>query len=82
VITLTDEEILAAKKKHVRTRYHRERIIEKRMRIVRDCWGCKENFYLLKEPGRLSKWNLTCDCMACNYEKIFNPEKPKYKDWR
>jgi hypothetical protein len=81
VITLTDEEILAAKKKHVRTRHHRQRIIEKRKRIVLDCWQCPENLALI-HPGKMAKWNLSCNCWMCKYEKKAGIEKLKYKDWR
>lgn len=78
---MTDEEILAAKKKHIRTRHHRERIIEKRKRIMLDCWRCPENLLLL-HPGKLAKFNLSCNCWMCKWAKKMKIEKEKYRDWR
>ena len=37
-----------------------------------------DNLYL-KEPGRMSKDNLTCSCWMCKWEKHNKIEKPKYK---
>lgn len=62
--------------KHRRTRHHRARIIEKRKRIILDCWQSPEMF---THPGKLAKWNLSCNCWMCKGEKKAGIEKPKYR---
>lgn len=32
-----------------------------------------------RQPGRLAKYNLSCGCALCKFEKIFGIEKPKYR---
>lgn len=34
-----------------------------------------------KEPGRLAKYNLSCNCWMCKYEKRRGVLKPKYRFW-
>lgn len=73
-----DEERLKAREKHSRTRHHRRRIIKKREKILLDCWRCPENLLLI-HTGRLAKFNLSCNCWMCRWEKKAKIEKPKYK---
>jgi hypothetical protein len=62
--------------KHRRTRHHRQRIIEKRKRIILDCWEGE----MFTSPGKLAKWNLSCNCWMCKGEKKMGIEKMKYRE--
>jgi hypothetical protein len=62
--------------KHRRTRNNRQKIIKKRKRIVPDEWRSLDND-LLKYPGKLAKWNLTCNCPLCKSHRW--TEKAKYR---
>ncbi|AEG14342.1 hypothetical protein Desku_0735 [Desulfofundulus kuznetsovii DSM 6115] len=35
-----------------------------------------------KEPGRLAKYNLSCGCWMCKFEKRRGILKPKYRFWQ
>ena len=50
----------------------RRRVITKRLKL--NPGGKYE-----RQPGRLAKYNLSCGCVLCKYEKIFGVEKPKYR---
>ena len=45
-------------------RHQRERIIRKRMKIIRDVWKSHDNL-LLGKAGKLAKYNLACSCWMC-----------------
>lgn len=49
-------------------RKQRQRIIEKRKRIIEQVWHSKDN-ELLKKPGKLAKYNLACGCWMCKEAK-------------
>lgn len=77
-IELLDEERIKARKKHSLTRYHRRRIIERRRRIILYCWR-DDRAPELYQPGRLAKFNLSCNCWMCRWAKKDKIEKPKYR---
>lgn len=56
-------------------RHHRQRYIKKRSRIVMEIWKTTPHFPL----GQLSKYNLSCNCWCCKYEKKAGITKPKYR---
>lgn len=52
-------------------RHHRERYINKRLNILRMIKGSAWN----PPPGRLAKFNLSCNCLMCNKQ---NHEDVRY----
>lgn len=69
--------------------HHRNRIIEKRKRIVEQnfLWNSGlqikgENHPFLQEPGRMAKYNLACSCHLCKSEKHNKEEKKKEENSR
>lgn len=59
-------------------RHHRERVIAKRLFIVRNAW--KGAGYYEEKPGRLNKHNLNCGCWMCQLNQTGRPLQPF--DWR
>lgn len=59
-------------------RKNTNKVISKRLEIVKNVWQDHDHPYL-HEPGRLEKYNLSCNCKMCKHEKIFDKEKPKYQ---
>lgn len=58
------------KKKALRRRQNTERIINKRLGIIRSTWysdfrGYIEKHPWLSKPGRVNKYNLRCGCRMC-----------------
>jgi hypothetical protein len=68
------------KEKHRRTRHHRERIINKRKKILQR-WFVPDAYVmvhpLIKKSGKLAKYNLACSCCMCRMEKHWGLEKPQ-----
>lgn len=56
-------------------RHQNDRIIQKRLNILKKCWGYdKVSYGTLREqkcPGFLRKWNFTCNCGMCKMERYF-----------
>lgn len=60
-------------------RHHRRRVIKRRFGIRRWSWQLpQDKDPLVGKPGRLAKWNMSCNCWLCRWEKKFGKEKPKY----
>lgn len=56
-----------------------KRIMDKRLRIVKDEWcfelhGFKEEHPWLKQPNRVNKYNLRCGCRMCRIRDM-HPRK-------
>ncbi len=66
------------KTKNRLNRKHRNRIINKRLHIIKDVWCDDENFYS-EQPNRLYKHNLSCNCWLCKGEKKAGIDKFKYQ---
>lgn len=50
-------------------RHYDKRIIKKRLKILRSCWGDLFYFSRMKDQsGKLRKWNLACSCGMCNIQ--------------
>jgi radical SAM superfamily enzyme YgiQ (UPF0313 family) len=68
------------REKNREKRHHRQRIINKRKRIVQR-WVMPDFPFirqpLLEETGRLAKFNLACSCSICRMEKHWGLEKPQ-----
>lgn len=61
-------------------RHHRERVINKKLYILKNIWNVDEdNHPWVKYPGKLSKAKLNCSCKMCRYEKHYNIQSPKNK---
>lgn len=60
-------------------RHHRRRVIARRFEIRKNSWRLRrEEDPLVDKPGKLAKWNLSCNCWLCKWEKKAGKEKPKY----
>lgn len=46
-------------------RHHRDRLIKKRMSIIRNVWGDYGPDSWPDHPGSLAKYNLCCSCTMC-----------------
>lgn len=66
------------KTKNSLKRKNTNKVINKRLDIVKDIWQEYDHPYLY-EPGRLEKHNLSCGCRMCKYEKKNGITKAKYK---
>ena len=62
------------------TRHQRERVIQKKMKIVRNVfyWDDKEGIHTLVR-GKFSKGKVHCSCRMCRYEQYHGIPKAKYK---
>ncbi|MER2262099.1 MAG: hypothetical protein ABS934_08780 [Psychrobacillus sp.] len=66
------------------TRHQRERVIQKKMKIVRNVfyWDDNEEKYL-PVRGKFSKGKVHCSCSLCRYEQYYGIPKAKYRaKWR
>jgi len=54
-----------------RNRHNRQRIISKRLRIIKHIWQVDYSNEPWFKPGRFSKYNLSCNCWMCSH-----PPKP------
>lgn len=54
-------------------RHQRERVIRRRMRWRWTQW--------LKSPGRLAKWNGTCGCGLCRYDRWAARQRERRRVW-
>lgn len=61
-------------------RHHRERVIARRLRIVRDEWA--GNHPWLGSPGRFAKYNLVCSCGMCRDRKARQDRPAETRRWR
>lgn len=59
-------------------RHQRQRVINKRKNILKNIWCSFNNFYL-KEPGRLEKYNLSCNCGLCSIKTKIQGHKASEK---
>lgn len=63
------------------TRHHRERIIQKKLAILKNVFQMEDEF--LPTRGSLSKGKVHCSCRMCRYEQYHGIPKAKYKvNWR
>lgn len=62
-------------------RHQRSRIINYRLGIIKNVWKSKD-YKCYEQPGRLNKFNLSCNCWLCRWEKKNSIEKPKYRPVR
>lgn len=63
------------------TRHHRERIIQKKLAILKNVFQMEDE--LLPVRGSLSKGKVHCSCRMCRYEQYYGIPKAKYKvNWR
>lgn len=62
------------------TRHQRERVIQKKMGIVRNIfyWDENEEKYM-HVRGKYSKGKVHCSCKMCRYEQYYGIPKAKYK---
>ena len=62
------------------TRHQRERVIQKKMKIVRNVfyWDDNEEKYL-PVRGKFSKGKVHCSCRMCRYEQYHGIPKAKYQ---
>lgn len=58
-------------------RHHRERIIRKKMAILKNVLQMEDEF--LPVRGTLSKGKIHCSCRLCRYEQYHGILKAKYK---
>ncbi len=56
-------------------RHQRQRYIKRRGRIITEIWKTAPPLPV----GQLSKYNLSCNCWLCKYEKKAKIIKPKYR---
>lgn len=64
-------------------RHQNKRIINKRMKIVKECWFSGSSRYLERwldenPKGSLKKYNFTCSCGLCKMDK-YNRKKDEDK---
>ena len=53
-------------------RSQNERIIQKRLRILKNTWRLTGSRFVpreIKKPGLLRKWNFTCGCESCKMDR-------------
>ncbi|QST00987.1 hypothetical protein IMZ31_05290 [Pontibacillus sp. ALD_SL1] len=65
-------------------RHHRNRVIQRKLDIVKNVWGAvdgdgNEDHPWAKEPGRLDKARMNCSCKMCKYEKHYDVPKASLK---
>ncbi|EGQ27520.1 hypothetical protein HMPREF9372_0511 [Sporosarcina newyorkensis 2681] len=59
------------------TRHQRERIIKKKVSILRDILGYEERHLPIR--GTLSKGKVHCSCKLCRYEQVYGIPKAKHR---
>ncbi|MGF7535445.1 hypothetical protein AAGG74_17475 [Bacillus mexicanus] len=61
-------------------RHHRERVIKKKLNILKNVWKVNgDNHPWIECPGKLSKAKLNCSCKLCKYEKHYEIPTSKNK---
>ena len=76
---ICEQRKLYSKEKRAIRRHHRQRVITKRTKIIYYIWRLPDSFYLYSEPGRMDKYNLSCNCWLCKGEKKAGIVKVKYR---
>lgn len=56
-----------------------QKVIEKRKRIIKEIWQDPEYHIRYLQEGRLKKYNFTCDCAMCRWERRNERAHPKAK---
>ncbi|GKV65626.1 MULTISPECIES: hypothetical protein [unclassified Sporosarcina] len=59
------------------TRHQRERIIKKKLSILRNVLGYEEKY--LPVAGKLNKGKIHCSCKMCRYEQFYGIPKAKHR---
>lgn len=67
------------KEKRATKRHHRQRVITKRTKIICYSWKLPDSSCFYSEPGRMDKYNLSCNCWICKGEKKAGILKAKYR---
>lgn len=56
-----------------------ERIVRRRIKIIKKCWTFPDS-KLIRENGRLRKYNLKCTCKMCKKERYDRIEEKRKND--
>lgn len=57
-------------------RRYRDRLkIKRRLRIISRCWFESDGILLVRQPHRLSKFNLACSCYSCKGKRYSRKRK-------